>query len=304
MNLTAIQAEQQRIKHIVNNIKQKQEHIEPTQKNFTSSTKKVILFSEDSSSGYDFIKSFIKICYPSETIDIVPLNGHGNIKYIPDYLKTINYNYDNVIIMYDRGRSNGTQITDNNRKAIPRVVKRLKKEYTTIKIYIFSPLCFESIPLSFSLLIHTFLSNYDIPENQYTKLHYELIDLLTNKITTINWLTYLRPGISIENIIEQAIEEITKNTTYQITHHPSKISDCWIKNCTTQCRTSDPHCNIINLSAHNLPILHKMELIAANSALGGLTYIMDKIYDNTHHRTYPSAIETDSPYKSMLIQEA
>lgn len=206
--------------------------------------------------------------------------------------------------MYDRGRSNGKQITDNNRKAIPRVVKRLKKEYTNINIYIFLPLCFESVPLSFSLLINTFLANYDILENQYTKLHYELIDLLNNKITTINWLTYLTPGISIENIIEQAIEEITKNTTYQITHYPSKISDCWIKNCTTQCQTSDSHCNIINLSAYNLPTLHKMELIAANSALGGLTYIMDKIYDTTHHRTYPSAIENNLPYKSMLIQEA
>ena len=103
--------------------------------------------------------------------------------------------------------------------------------------------------------------------------------------------------------MEQAIEQITKHTAYEITHHPSKISDCWIKNCTIQCEDFDNHCNIIPLSDYHLPTLHKMELIAANSALGGLTYIMDKIYGNTSHRTYPKAIETDCPYKSMLIQE-
>lgn len=32
MNLTAIETEQLRIAHIVNNMRQKQEHIEPTQK--------------------------------------------------------------------------------------------------------------------------------------------------------------------------------------------------------------------------------------------------------------------------------
>lgn len=304
MNIAAMQAEEQRIARIVNEMEQGRESIEPVVKNYDSVSNKVIIFIEDSKSGYDFIKLFIKTCYPLAKIDILSLKGHGNIKYIPDYFKNTGYKYDNVIIMYDRGRSSGNQINTNNRKAIPRVIRRLKKEYFDMKIYIFSPLCFESIYLSFSLLIDVFLAKYNIPTSQYTKLHYELVDLLNNKIESIDWFAYVTSGLSVENIIEQAVEEITKNTKYQISHKPSNVSECWIKNCDNQCEELDDNCNIFILSGCNLANKHKLELVAANSALGGFTYIMDKIYDGIQYRTYPLAIANNSQYKSVLIQEA
>lgn len=304
MNQIAMQAELQRVRNIVNQMEATKQTIVPKEESYDSVTKKVIIFVEDSGSGYTFYKAFIEKCYPSARVDMVSLKGYGNIKYIPSYIDNSLVEYNNVIIIYDRGRSSGRQFNDNNRKDIPRVVNKLKKSNANLNIYIFSPLCFESIPLSFSLLINTFLAKYNIPANQYTYLHKELVDLLDGKILDVNWLPYVSSGMSIENVIEQAIYEITKNTEYEVSHHPSDISDCWIKECNNQCIDISNGCNMIDLSNYNLARQYKLELIAANSVLGGLTYIFDKVYDGIQFRSYPLTIVNNSKYKSMLIQEA
>ena len=297
-----MQAEQQKRERIINEMENRRETINVTAKNDDVISKKVILFMEDSKSGYEFMKLFIKRCYPLFKIDILSLDGYGNIKYIPDYLKSKDIIYDNVIIMYDRGRSSGNQINDTNRKGLTKVVNKLKKAYANMKIHLFSPLCFESIPLSFRFMLDVFLVNYNIPTSQYTKLHYELVDLLSNNIQSINWFTYVSMGMSVEKIIEQAIEEITRNTKYVISHNPSYISKCWTIDCDNRCQELDTKCNIFHLSDYHLVNQHKLELIAENSALGGFTYIMDKIY-GIQGRSYPLAIASDSAYKPFLIQE-
>lgn len=304
MNQIAKQAELQRVKTIVNQIAKTRQTIEPEKGNYDSLTKKVIIFTEDSSSGYKFYKAFIKKCYPLARVDMVSLEGHGNIRYIPNYISDSSVEYNNIIIIYDRGRSSGKQINANNRKDIPRVVNKLKKLNANIRVHIFSPLCFESIPLSCSLLVNTFLANYNIPVSQYTSLHDDMVDLLNNRISDINWLAYVSSGMSIENAIEQAIFGITKGTEYQVSHHPSDITDCWMEECSNQCIDISNDCNIIDLSKYNLARQYKLELVAANSVLGGLAYILDKIYDGIQYRTYPLAIVDNPKYKSMLIQEA
>lgn len=304
MNQIAMQAELQRVQNIVNQMKATRQTIGPVEDNYDSVTKKVVVFTEDSGSGYNFYKVFIEKCYPLARVDIVSLGGHGGIKYIPNYISDSPIEYNNIIIIYDRGRSSGQKFNDNNRKDIPRVVNKLKKINGNMKIYIFSPLCFESVPLSFRLLINTFLSKYNITESQYTSLHKELVELISGEVENINWLTYVNSGMSVENIIEQAIFEITKNTEYQVSHYPSYISECWTKECSNQCIDINAHCNLINLSDYDLARQYKLELIAANSVLGGLSYIFDKIYNGIQFRSYPLAIANNSSYKSMLIQEA
>ncbi|MDD6223607.1 MAG: hypothetical protein PUB18_01225 [bacterium] len=47
----------------------------------------------------------------------------------------------------------------------------------------------------------------------------------------------------------------------------------------------------------------KIELLAAHSVLGGLSYIMDTIF-GIQYRTYPEAISKNTAYKSKIVEEA
>lgn len=299
--------EEKRVHNIVDIMENDSEYIGPKVGDYYfchSTLKKIIVFIEDSKSGYEFTKNFFKTCYPYANIELVKLGGYGNIKYIPNYKYYTDYDYDYTIIIYDRGRSlNNMDMSENNRKDIPRVIKRLKKRNPQNKIFIFSPLCFESIPLSFKYLLSEMLTNYKINNTFNTQIHHELVDLINGNISRISWESYIKYGKSIENIIENAIEEITNKTMYEITHSPSKVSDCWIKNCCKTCNNIDFNkCNIIALDKYNLVHKEKLELIAEYSALGGLTYIMDKIF-GIQYRRYPLIISNTSIYSNNLVVE-
>lgn len=275
--------------------------------NHTKSTSlnRTAIFTEDSSSGYLFFYEFLKRCYSHADIDLISVNGHGNIKYIPKYIENSDIKYDNIIIIYDRGRSSGQgsmsgSLTDNNRKDIPKTIRKLK-EITSSKVFIYSPIAFESIALSFEYLLTDFLKNYNINLSESTQLHLDLIKLVTGEIEDINWFNYVREGKSVEYAVEEAIEKITQNTVYQITHSgKSHISTCWYTNC---CENNEqkPKCNITDLNKYKVVNPEKLEVIAAHSILGGLTYIMDKIY-GIKDRTYPNVVY-NSNYKNKLMLE-
>ena len=304
------QAKQTQLKRehaIVDRMQQNSVTICPSKEsgNYTYDTlKKIIVFIEDTGSGFEFFKSFFTVCYPYANIEMVPLEGFGNIKYIPKYNYNTNYDYQYTIIIYDRGRSScNTQISDNNRKDIPQAIKKLKKRNEQTKIYVFSPLCFESIPLSFSKLLSDLLVKYPIKKDKYTQLHNELVDLLNERIEVINWWQYMKSGQSVENLIEESIENITKGTSYEIMHSPSSISKCWVENCAPSCnRKNITYCNMLKPNSYGTVHKEKLEWLARFSALGGLTYIMDKIF-GIKYREYPVAISSDASYKSKLIIE-
>ncbi len=301
----AKQAQIEKVHDIVDLMEKNSVHICPDRANRKSNceiSQKILVFIEDTNSGFVFYERFFSTCYPEADIELVPLSGYGNIKYIPEYKYDTNYEYDFTIIIYDRGRSNFcTQISDNNRKDIPRAVRRLKKRNSNTKIYVFSPLCFESIPLSFSKLLSEWLVKYNIGQNMYTQLHNDLVNLLEQEIDEINWIQYIRNGQSVEKLIEEAVENITRNTVYEISHHPSNISDCWIENCLPVCeRLDSTYCNVSDAQEYDTVNKEKLELLAAHSALGGLTYIMD-IITGIKFRTYPAAISNSSLYKTKLI---
>ena len=257
--------------------------------------KKIALFIEDSKSGKTFIKTFIKRIYPFANIDLISIEGHGNIKYIPDYINdftTVTYDY--IVIMYDRGRSSGQNLNTDNKKDIPRVIRRLSAYKN--KLFIFSPLSFESVPLSFKYLCDTLLLKYNIPDSIYKDFHLELSNLVNSNIedsvTYDKFCTTLGYS-SVERLVEGAIENLTLGTVYEVTHNPSRISDCWTMNCCEN-NSYTNKCNKIHLC--------KLEFIAEYSALGGITYILDKIY-GIRYRKYPLCITSNNTYKNKLITE-
>ena len=128
--------------------------------------------------------------------------------------------------MYDRGRSSGQIINSDNKKDIPKIVRRISKQ--NMPISIISPLSLESMFLSFKYLISKLLINYNIQESIYKDFHNYLSSIVNDGLDDnieYDKLCTKANCSSIERLVEESIEQITFGTTYSITHSPSAIAE-------------------------------------------------------------------------------
>lgn len=266
------------------------------------SIKKILVVVEDEKWGFDFLEIFFKRCYVSSNITLVSTKGSSTFRYT--YAIEPGTHFDYVIFIYDRGKSSGknaSMLNDNNRRDVQKGVIKFKKFRPNTKVFVFSPICMEELLLSFEYLTSDFLAKYNIQSSWSTQLNNEYIELLNGNINMINYGNYVGTYKSYEKLVEAAIEDITKNTHYNITHHPSCISSCWWENCVA-CKKISNMCNKSCTSTYISYSAEKLEVLAAYSLLGGLTYIMDKIY-GTHYRKRSVFWSCESPYKKKLIEE-
>lgn len=259
----------------------------------------IVVFVEDSESGFRFFEQFFNVCYSELCITLVSVGGTSNFRYAHAFKKDTQFDY--AVFIYDRGKSSAGRLDDNNRRDIDKGVKRYKQERIGTKIKIFSPLAFESIFVSFKLLLTEFLKNYEITSSPQTALHENCVKLLEGTIEDIPYVDYIGTCSSIEQLMEDTITTLTLDTIYEITHKPSRISHCWVKECQL-CDFTQDKCNVMDIQEYLTFSDKKLELLASYSVLGGLTYIMDDICgDNS--RTRMKIFDTQSANRNKIIQE-
>lgn len=255
---------------------------------------------EDSGWAFDFIVNLIQNMYKDIDIVVVSTGGSGNFRYT--YAVRENDIFHYAIFVYDRGKSSGNgALNDNNRKDLLKGIKKFQKRRANTKIKIYSPISMEEALFSFEFLLSEFLTNYNKVNLWCTTLHNQYVQILSGKIEDINFSSYIGNYKSYEQLIEAALEDITENTIYEIRHRYSYISPCWIENC-TNCTNIQNLCNITMTSNYINYSDEKIQLVAAHSLLGGLIYLIDKIYGN-RYRKFPYIITENSNYKKRLIEE-
>ena len=255
--------------------------------------KKIIVFIEDYVSGFEFWMRYFSLCYPFGDITLVSLGGVGKSKYILYYLEKGDIKYSDCIIVYDRGAKK------SDRKTILKVINNLQRQPIRPRIHVFSPLAFESIPLSFVYLLDDFLRNCNI-DSEYLPLHNDIKALIKGDILNVDYDSYITSSdITAENLVEKAIEDITKGTIYEVRHEGSCISPCWLNEC-CEINKEAPTCNRTMIENYNVRPKKKLELIASNSVLGGMTYIMNRIYRH-HYKVLPKVITDNVEYRESLV---
>lgn len=259
----------------------------------------IVVFIEDSESGLNFFEQFFRVCYCKLSIVLVSVGGSSNFRYAYAFRKDKEFDY--AIFIYDRGKASRDILTDNNRKDINRGIKNYKKNHPATKVKVFSPLAFESIFLSFKFLLTDYLKNYDITPSIYKTIHQDCIKLLDGDIPELDYTSYAHTYKSLEQLMEGAVEELTHNTMYVVTHKPSKVASCWMENCTS-CTHVQCQCNVTDVSDYIGFSEEKLELLCAYSLLGGLTYILDDIC-GYNFRTRAKIFSKSSSYVNKLMWE-
>lgn len=258
----------------------------------------IVIFTEDTEYGYEFIEKYIKTCYKDKNITLVSTGGCGNFRFAYRFMEQEKFDY--AIFVYDRGKtSKSLENIGNNRTDIKRAILKYKKFRNNTKIFVFSPLSFESIFMSFEYLLTDYLINYNISE-KYTSLHKDCVSIMSGELSDDILSKYTKYFKSLERLMEDSIENITRDTVYQISHNPSYMSECWHTGC--ECENKIEKCHITDVSSYINYSSSKIELLSAHSSLGGLTYILDKIY-GYKFRKLPKAFGKNQKYINKLVEE-
>lgn len=243
--------------------------------NYPINTDKKVLFAiEDTGNAYNLYKDYLIRNFSISNADIVGVGGADNFK--KEIEKRLDY--DAYIIIYDAGVESGKI------KKISNAISFIKSNNAVAKIFTFTPMCFEEVLLSFSDIQDYINKNNKKNYEMFTKLQL----LMEGNISKIDYFNYDDYMQSTEQKIERILEELTAGTVLRYEHYNrdkkrSLMSDCWLYDCCLVDITKEKNLHLNKLRNNCKPIkLHnyrnKLDLMAHNSLLGGLTNIIVEVF--------------------------
>ena len=243
-------------------------------------SKKILIAVEDTGVAYNFYKTYLESNYSIPNGILLGVGGASNF----EAELVARSDYDSYIIVYDSGAS------ERLINQVMHALKILQKTNKDSSIYVFSPLCFEEILLSFDKL-----GDYT-KQNWYTDAHeiYNNLQKVMKGSYEANYFTYNSNIESAENRIQKSLEEITKNTSFMYRHgdrvkgkntkrtgkSKGYMSDCWTTDCCLVDKSEGYNnemikakrtCSPLNTVNYN----NKTAFIADHSLLAGLTDILN-----------------------------
>lgn len=243
--------------------------------NYPINTDKRVLFAiEDTGNAYNLYKDYLARNFSIANADIIGVGGADNFK--RELEKRIEY--DAYIVIYDAG------VESSKIRKISNAIEFIRVHNKVAKIFVFTPMCFEEVLLSFSNIRDYINKNNKKNYEMFNKLQW-LMSGLISEIDYFNYNDYMQ---STEQKIEKILEELTLGTVLQYEHYnknkrKSFMSDCWLYDCCLVDTTKGKNLHLNKLRNNCKPMeLHnyanKLDLMAHNSLLGGLANIVVEVF--------------------------
>lgn len=223
----------------------------------------ITILMEDDGYAFDFVSQLLKKTYTHLNFDLMGAHGEGGMHHIISYINT-----DFLILIYDK--SNNIKMLQN----INTEIREFKNRNSNARVISIMPKVFEEILLSY-IYLQDLIKTTD---KQGIALMNMIKEYVTGKVADYSLANFIinPERVNDDMILEDWIEKLTVNTQYSCTHSPSKISSCWLNDCTS-CSDISNNCRIITPTAiKNYKAKSKIEYIAVNSLGFYITKAIDE----------------------------